>query len=224
MDGVGRCIRSYLARRRDIGFGVRTRCRGLCVASRRHGFAGGVPSHVTAHDLNPVHGENASQEHEGEHQPSRLARTLYRALSWRAHRRRGSRPGHRHATTLRSQYSPGMYANQKRSSPRHIKRTPEKVNGPAVHAHVPVSLIASFFRNALGISQYRLAQAIGVSPRRINEIVHGKRRISPETAVRMSKALGLSERYWLNVQADYDIEIEKDRHRAEIDAITPLTA
>jgi len=73
-------------------------------------------------------------------------------------------------------------------------------------------------------SQYRLAQAIGVPPCRINEIVHGKRRITPETAVRMAKTLGLSERYWLNVQGDYDIEVEKDRHQSELDAITRIIA
>ena len=63
-----------------------------------------------------------------------------------------------------------------------------------------------------------------MSPRRINEIVHGKRRITPETAVRMSKALGLSERYWLNMQADYDVAVELERNREEIDAIERITA
>ena len=94
-------------------------------------------------------------------------------------------------------------------------------------AHDPITpgeILLKDFLVPLGISQYRLAQAIGVPPRRINEIVHGKRRITPETAVRMSKALGLSERYWLNIQADYDIEVEKDQHQAELDAITLLTA
>lgn len=94
-------------------------------------------------------------------------------------------------------------------------------------AHEPIApgeILFEDFLVPLGISQYRLAQAIGVPPRRINEIVHGKRRITPETAVRMSKALGLSERYWLNVQADYDIEVEKDRHQSELDAITRIIA
>ncbi len=76
----------------------------------------------------------------------------------------------------------------------------------------------------LGISQYRLAKTIGVPPRRINEIVHGKRRITPDTGLRMSRAFGLSDRFWLNIQLDYDIEVEKDRHTAELDAITSLTA
>lgn len=94
-------------------------------------------------------------------------------------------------------------------------------------AHEPITpgeILLEDFLVPMGISQYRLAQAIGVPPRRINEIVHGKRRITPETAIRMSKAFGLSERYWLNVQADYDIQVEKDQHAAELEAITPLSA
>src|SRR3990172_8006160 len=61
------------------------------------------------------------------------------------------------------------------------------------------------------ISQYRLARDIGVSPRRINEIVHGKRSISADTALRLSRHFGMSERFWMNLQARYDIEVEKDR-------------
>jgi antitoxin HigA-1 len=94
-------------------------------------------------------------------------------------------------------------------------------------AHDPITpgeILLEEFLVPLGISQYRLAKTIGVPPRRINEIVHGKRRITPETGLRMSRALGLSDRYWLNIQLDYDIEIEKDRHTAELDAITSLTA
>jgi antitoxin HigA-1 len=88
----------------------------------------------------------------------------------------------------------------------------------------PGEILLEEFLIPLGISQYRLAKAIGVPPRRINEIVHGKRRITPETGLRMSRALGLSDRFWLNIQLDYDIEVEKDRHTAELDAITSLTA
>ena len=67
------------------------------------------------------------------------------------------------------------------------------------------------FLKPFGISQYRLAQDIGVHPRRINEIVHGKRAVSADTALRLSRYFGLSERYWLNLQARYDLEVEKDR-------------
>lgn len=94
-------------------------------------------------------------------------------------------------------------------------------------AHDPITpgeILLDEFLIPLGISQYRLAKTIGVAPRRINEIVHGKRRITPETGLRMSRALGLSDRYWLSIQLDYDIEVEKDRHTAELDAITALTA
>ena len=67
------------------------------------------------------------------------------------------------------------------------------------------------FLEPMGISQYRVAKDISVPPRRINEIVHGKRAITPDTALRLSRYFGLSERFWLNLQARYDLEKEKDR-------------
>jgi addiction module HigA family antidote len=67
------------------------------------------------------------------------------------------------------------------------------------------------FLKPMGISQYRLAQSISVPPRRINEIVQGKRAISADTALRLSMFFGLSERYWMNLQGWYDLEVEKDR-------------
>jgi addiction module HigA family antidote len=62
------------------------------------------------------------------------------------------------------------------------------------------------FLKPLGISQYRLAHEIGAPPRRINEIVHGKRAIRAGTALRLSRYFGLSERFWINLQAHYDLE------------------
>jgi addiction module HigA family antidote len=62
------------------------------------------------------------------------------------------------------------------------------------------------FLNPLGISQNALARAAGVPPRRINEIVLGKRGVTADTAVRLAAALGTSERFWLGLQADYDLE------------------
>ncbi len=61
------------------------------------------------------------------------------------------------------------------------------------------------------ISQYRLAKDISVPPRRINEIVHGKRSITADTALRLSRYFGTSERFWLNLQTGYDLEVERDR-------------
>jgi addiction module HigA family antidote len=62
-----------------------------------------------------------------------------------------------------------------------------------------------------GISQYRLAKDISVPPRRINEIVQGKRSITADTALRLARYFGLSERFWLNLQSRYDLEVEKDK-------------
>ena len=63
----------------------------------------------------------------------------------------------------------------------------------------------------LNISQYRLAKDISVPARRVNEIVKGKRAMSADTALRLSRYFGLSERFWMNLQARYDLEREKDR-------------
>lgn len=67
------------------------------------------------------------------------------------------------------------------------------------------------FLKPMGISQYRLAKDISVDPRRINEIVHGGRSITPGTALRLSRYFGMSERFWMNLQTRYDLEVEKDR-------------
>ena len=69
----------------------------------------------------------------------------------------------------------------------------------------------------MSISQYRLAKDITVPARRINEIVHRKRSITPDTALRLSKFFGLSERFWINLQARYDLEMEKDRLEKRLD-------
>ena len=75
----------------------------------------------------------------------------------------------------------------------------------------PGEVLLEDFLVPLGLSQYRLAKCITVSPRRINEIVHGKRSISADTALRLSRFFGTSERFWLNLQNRYDLEVEKDR-------------
>ena len=74
----------------------------------------------------------------------------------------------------------------------------------------------------LGITQHRLSLAIGVPPRRINEIVHGKRRISTDTALRLARYFATSERFWVNLQDRYDLEIERDRLADDLEKIQPL--
>ena len=88
----------------------------------------------------------------------------------------------------------------------------------------PGEILLEEFLAPLRISQYRLAQAIGVPPRRINEIVHGKRAISPDTALRLSRALGTSDRFWMNLQTRYDLEVQLEAHGAELDRINRLVA
>ena len=78
------------------------------------------------------------------------------------------------------------------------------------------------FLKPLGVSQYQLAKQIGVPARRINEIVHGQRRISADSALRLARFFGTSERFWINLQARYDLEAEKDRLGDTLDAIRPL--
>jgi addiction module HigA family antidote len=79
---------------------------------------------------------------------------------------------------------------------------------PAIH---PGEILLEEFLNPLGVSQYRLAKDISVPPRRINEIVHGQRSITADTALRLARYFGTSERFWLNLQSRYDLEVEKER-------------
>lgn len=75
----------------------------------------------------------------------------------------------------------------------------------------PGEVLLEEFLAPLGISQYRLAKEVSVPPRRINEIVHGKRAISADTALRLARYFGTSDRFWLNLQSRFDLESEKDR-------------
>ena len=79
---------------------------------------------------------------------------------------------------------------------------------PPIH---PGEILLEEFLEPLGLSQYRLAKDISVPPRRINEIVHGQRTISADTALRLSRYFGITDRFWLNLQMRYDLELEKDR-------------
>jgi addiction module HigA family antidote len=86
----------------------------------------------------------------------------------------------------------------------------------------PGEVLMLEYLQPLEVTQHRLALAIGVSPRRINEIVHGKRRITADTALRLARYFGTSERFWLNLQDRYDIEVERDRLAPTLDEIQPL--
>ncbi len=85
---------------------------------------------------------------------------------------------------------------------------------PPIH---PGEILMEEFLKPMGISQYRLAKDINVPARRINEIVQGKRAITPDTALRLSRYFKMSERFWINLQARYDLEVEKDRLKDRLD-------
>ena len=86
----------------------------------------------------------------------------------------------------------------------------------------PGEVLMEEFLDPLGVTQHRLAVEIGVPPRRINEIVHGKRRITADTALRLGRYFGVEDQFWLNLQSHYDLEIEKDALGDTLDQIQPL--
>ena len=85
---------------------------------------------------------------------------------------------------------------------------------PAVH---PGEVLLEEFLGPMGVSQYRLAKDISVPARRINEIVHGVRGITADTALRLARYFGTSERFWLNLQAQYDLDVERDHLGERLD-------
>jgi len=86
----------------------------------------------------------------------------------------------------------------------------------------PGEVLMLDYLEPLGVTQHRVAVAIGVPPRRINEIVHGKRGITADTALRLARYFGTSERFWLNLQSRYELEVERDRLGGTLDQIEPL--
>lgn len=92
-------------------------------------------------------------------------------------------------------------------------------------AHAPIhpgEILLEEFLKPLEISQYRLARTIDVPARRINEIVHGTRGISPDTAARLARAFGTSDRFWTNLQTRCDLERIEEAKGDELDRIVPL--
>jgi addiction module HigA family antidote len=86
----------------------------------------------------------------------------------------------------------------------------------------PGEVLMEDFIEGLGITQHRLAVSIGVPPRRINEIVHGKRAITADTALRLGKCFGTSAQFWLNLQTHHALDLAEVRVTEQIDAIAPL--
>jgi addiction module HigA family antidote len=85
---------------------------------------------------------------------------------------------------------------------------------PPIH---PGEILMEEFLEPMGISQYRLAKDISVPPRRINEIVHGKRSITADTALRLGRFFGMSPQFWLNLQTRHDLEVTEDLLEGRLD-------
>jgi addiction module HigA family antidote len=85
---------------------------------------------------------------------------------------------------------------------------------PPIH---PGEILLEEYLKPLGLSQYRLAKEITVPARRVNEIVHGKRAITADTALRLARFFGTSDRFWLNLQTRYDLEVEKERLKGRLE-------
>jgi len=88
----------------------------------------------------------------------------------------------------------------------------------------PGEILNEEFLKPLGVSQYRLATDTDVPPRRINEIVHGKRGITADTALRLGRYFGLSPQFWMNLQARYDLELQKDVLGNQLEKVRSLQA
>jgi len=85
---------------------------------------------------------------------------------------------------------------------------------PPIH---PGEILMEEFLEPMGISQYRLAKDISVPPRRINEIIHGKRSITADTALRLGRFFNMSPQFWLNLQTRFDLEVAEDRLENRLD-------
>ena len=86
----------------------------------------------------------------------------------------------------------------------------------------PGEILMEDFIEGFGITQNKLAVSIGVPPRRINEIVHGKRGITADTAIRLARFFGTSEEFWMNLQSGYELRLERRALRDQVASITPL--
>ena len=109
-----------------------------------------------------------------------------------------------------------------RSSTTTSRRGARVIKLPPV---TPGEILDQEFLRPLGISQYRLARVVSVPPRRINEIVLGKRAVTADTALRLARFFGTSDRFWLNLQSRYDLDVERDRLgdrlEREVQVLTP---
>ena len=104
----------------------------------------------------------------------------------------------------------------KSKSPITTRKDTATENDGLSPIHPGETLLEEFIK-PFGVTQYRVAKDVGVPPRRINEIVHGRRAITADTSLRLSRYFGTSERFWLALQMRYDLEVEKERLGKRLD-------
>jgi addiction module HigA family antidote len=93
---------------------------------------------------------------------------------------------------------------------------------PPVH---PGEILLEDFLKPMALSQYRLARALGVPPQRVHDLVHGRRAVTTDTALRLARVFAMEARFWMNLQSRYDLEVATDRLQARIEAeVAPLVA
>lgn len=97
-----------------------------------------------------------------------------------------------------------------------------KSNVDAIEPIHPGEVLLDDFIEGFGITQHKLAVAIGVPPRRINEIVHGKRGITANTAIRLARYFGTPEEFWMNLQSHYELRLQRRALRDSLADIKPL--
>ena len=101
---------------------------------------------------------------------------------------------------------------------RKMAHNPERL--PPIH---PGEILNEEFLLPMGVTQYRLAKAVGVDARRIHAIVHGERSITAETALLLSRFFGNSAEFWMGLQSQYDLEMASDRLTCRLDTVTPYS-
>jgi addiction module HigA family antidote len=107
------------------------------------------------------------------------------------------------------------------TSLRNPSALPRPAKLPAIH---PGEILNEEFLRPLNLSQYRLAKALGVDPRRIHAIVHGQRAITAETALLLARFFGNSAAFWMGLQTQYDLESAEDRLANRLEAVTAYAA
>jgi addiction module HigA family antidote len=116
----------------------------------------------------------------------------------------------------------GVSASSGEREVRTVSNSSTTTEADLIEPIHPGEILMEDFIEGFGITQNRLAVSIGVPPRRINEIVHGKRGITADTAIRLARYFGTSEEFWMNLQSNYELRLERRALRDTVAEITPL--